>query len=220
MGRELKRVPLDFSWSIDKVWSGYLNPHYKKCPDCENGSTAARERLSDLVSLLMLSGSDSLGGKNHPYFDSMQQFIYGFNSIPSKDMIELTEGLAGRKIDRIGHDASDRWRATAKIIKAAGLPKKWGTCKTCKGESIDPAVKRKYNSWKQSDPPKGDGYQLWTTTNEGAPISPVFSTLESLCEYAQDNCSTFGYNKTSKKNWMEMLDDGFVVHQEGNMLFI
>ena len=28
MGRELKRVPLDFQWPENKVWDGYLNPHY------------------------------------------------------------------------------------------------------------------------------------------------------------------------------------------------
>ena len=34
MGRELKRVPLDFDWPQNKVWHGYLNPyHSTKCPD-------------------------------------------------------------------------------------------------------------------------------------------------------------------------------------------
>lgn len=38
MGRELRRVPLDFNWPIDKVWEGFLNPHRKEqipCPDCK-----------------------------------------------------------------------------------------------------------------------------------------------------------------------------------------
>jgi hypothetical protein len=34
MGRELKRVPLDFKWPEDKVWEGYLNPHYAKSHNC------------------------------------------------------------------------------------------------------------------------------------------------------------------------------------------
>lgn len=47
MGREVKRVPLDFDWPLHKVWEGYLNPHYDACEDCihcgGNGySTAAR----------------------------------------------------------------------------------------------------------------------------------------------------------------------------------
>jgi hypothetical protein len=37
MGREIKRVPLDFGWPINKTWGGYLNPYYGqsiKCPEC------------------------------------------------------------------------------------------------------------------------------------------------------------------------------------------
>lgn len=35
MGREVKRVPLDFSWPLDKVWDGYLNPHYGRSSKCD-----------------------------------------------------------------------------------------------------------------------------------------------------------------------------------------
>lgn len=38
MGRELKRVPADFKWPVDKTWEGYLNPHSSKwvsCTACE-----------------------------------------------------------------------------------------------------------------------------------------------------------------------------------------
>lgn len=35
MGREIKRVPLDFAWPLNKVWKGFLNPHYEgHCSDC------------------------------------------------------------------------------------------------------------------------------------------------------------------------------------------
>jgi hypothetical protein len=39
MGRELKRVPLDFNQPIEKIWTGYINPHdvSSKCSECENG---------------------------------------------------------------------------------------------------------------------------------------------------------------------------------------
>jgi hypothetical protein len=50
MGRELKRVPLDFNWPMNKVWEGFLNPHYKAtdCPHCEGtGSSPLARRLSD-----------------------------------------------------------------------------------------------------------------------------------------------------------------------------
>ena len=43
MGRELRRVPLDFNWPLNKVWEGFCNPHGLPCPEdnktCFNGST-------------------------------------------------------------------------------------------------------------------------------------------------------------------------------------
>lgn len=34
MGREIKRVPLDFQWPMEKVWSGFKNPYYDACRKC------------------------------------------------------------------------------------------------------------------------------------------------------------------------------------------
>lgn len=51
MGREIKRVPLDFQWPMEKVWSGFKNPHYeacRKCPDCDgSGYSPEAERLKN-----------------------------------------------------------------------------------------------------------------------------------------------------------------------------
>ncbi len=214
MGRELKRVPLDFQWPMNKIWEGYLNPHYKKCPDCSNGETAARSCFGTIVSRLMLAGFDSAKGTYHPYLVEM-----GCDK-PSPDMMELTSGLAGRAPSVMGHDAIDKWVAVNKIILAAGLTKEWGICQTCKGEAIDPEVKEKYEAWERYDPMLGVGYQLWETTSEGSPISPVFPSLEELCEYSAENCGTFGSNRATAEEWKDMLSDGFVHHTQGNMTFI
>jgi hypothetical protein len=45
MGRELKRVPLDFDWPLNTVWGGFINPfHHQstKCPNCD-GSGYSKE---------------------------------------------------------------------------------------------------------------------------------------------------------------------------------
>ena len=68
------------------------------------------------------------------------------------------------------------------------------------------------------EPPKGEGYQLWNTTSEGSPISPVFETLDKLCEWCEVNATTFGKFKATKEEWKEMLQDGFVYHKEGNVI--
>lgn len=51
MGREIKRVPLDFDWPWDDtraVWKGYLAPEKFRendCPDCENGYSKHAQKL-------------------------------------------------------------------------------------------------------------------------------------------------------------------------------
>lgn len=64
--------------------------------------------------------------------------------------------------------------------------------------------------------------QLYESTTEGTPLSPVFKAdeLEKLCEWAAENATTFGRHKTTKEGWIKMLTDGFVYHQEGNAIFI
>ena len=51
MGREIKRVPLDFDWPIGQTWLGYaVNVEFPKCPDCDVSglSPAARARRDEL----------------------------------------------------------------------------------------------------------------------------------------------------------------------------
>lgn len=54
-------------------------------------------------------------------------------------------------------------------------------------------------------PPTGDGFQLWENTSEGSPISPVFKTLDELCEWAAENETVFASIKASKEEWMAQL---------------
>jgi hypothetical protein len=50
MGREIKRVPLDFDWPLNEVWAGFDNPYYtaKDCPHCNrSGYGPDTKRLYD-----------------------------------------------------------------------------------------------------------------------------------------------------------------------------
>ena len=52
-------------------------------------------------------------------------------------------------------------------------------------------------------------------------MTPVFESLEKLCEYCEiEKVSVFGRNTATKEEWFKMLDDGFVYHKEGNAVFI
>jgi len=211
LGRALKRVPLDFEWPLNQTWIGYINPHYAKSHNCSackgDGSTFAAQRLGDLVSLLMLSGSDSLQGKCHPYLSEAPLYRTQ-GMVCGLDMAELTGALAGRPTGSPwGHDAIDKWTATKKIITAAGLPEKWGLCPACDGNGTiweSSEDEKLADEWIRSEPPTGDGYQVWETVSEGSPISPVFATPEDLAAHMAT--TRWGADKgTSYEQWMKFI---------------
>jgi len=53
------------------------------------------------------------------------------------------------------------------------------------------------------DPPKGSGWQLWETTTEGSPITPVFKTCELLAHYAEQHCTSFGDMRQTYREWRD-----------------
>lgn len=51
MGREIRRVPLDFHWPLSQPWEGFLLPdqlHERPCPHCKNGYSTHAEHLHHL----------------------------------------------------------------------------------------------------------------------------------------------------------------------------
>ena len=239
MGRKLMRVPLDFDWPLKKTWKGYINPHSTPCPEagrtCFNGENAAAVYLGHLTDMFALIADSAQRGETHPY---CRQLPYGSQhpdwKIQPKEIrdrfVDLVANLMREKRDpRMGF-SSQGFEVYFKILETVGIknPKKgrkkpaydWGHCPVCKGENIDPAIKKASDAWKEYEPPKGEGFQLWETTSEGSPISPVFKTLDLLCEWAAENASTFADCKAPAEAWKKMLGKGLVYHQEGNAIFI
>ena len=137
MGRELKRVPLDFEWPIGEIWEGF-------CPSIE---------------------------KFQKLFGDKFPVLYEYNH---------AREICGKCEDN------------------------FGAC----SESADycfwhnPKNKKKWHK----EIPVGKGYQLWENTTEGSPMSPVFETLEQLCEYLADNqVSWFAGMTMSKEEWYKTL---------------
>ena len=64
--------------------------------------------------------------------------------------------------------------------------------------------------------------QLYESTTEGTPLSPVFKAdeLEALCAWAAENATTFATCKTTKEEWFRMLSNDLVYHQSGNAIFL
>lgn len=189
MSREVKRVALDFEWPLNKVWKGFVRSEDIRghsCSDCDGGATATRQWLEGIAHIILMLDDDLLAQRaERPIHPWLAQLATHPASRPSPDAAELGLGLAGRSgAGPFGHDAIDRWRTTAAIIKAAGLdPETWGICPTCKGTALafDSEEQRAaHEAWEPYDPPAGDGWQVWETVSEGSPITPVFTTPEGL----------------------------------------
>lgn len=123
-------------------------------------------------------------------------------------------------IGGMGHDSCNQWICLRARCERDGVTLE---CAACKGQGHtwpNEEVHQMCENWKDIEPPTGPGYQLWETTSEGSPISPVFTTLDALCSWAADNSSTFGSFRASKEQWRKMLEDDFVHAQQGNAIFM
>ena len=131
MGREIKRVPLNFDWPMYWIWPGYM------------GGVCS---------------------------DDIEYCVKGKNPENKKscDICRHAAKLAGV------------------VIHSYGCPE-----------------------WKIG-PPKGDGWQMWETTTEGSPISPVFSTPEELAHWLANNkASACGSQTASYESWLAMIKKGW-----------
>lgn len=132
MGRELRRVPMDFDYPLNYIWQGFL----------------IQESLSTCVA------------QDKRYCNECRKFAE-IKGIP---------------------------------LDAEGCP--------CFGDYLAEPIKK---IKELLAPPAGEGYQLWENTSEGSPMSPVFSTLEDLCAWCEENATVFADSKTSKEQWMKKL---------------
>lgn len=119
---------------------------------------------------------------------------------PSADKVNSWEDRGGIG----GHDGINRWILIEARAKRLGA---FGKCPKCKGRGetkLPRKMKKRYKKWKEYEPPTGKGYQLWETTTEGSPISPVFANAEKLAKWSVKNATIFGNEKTSYENWLTM----------------
>lgn len=209
MGRKVQRVPLDFDWPLNKVWDGYLTPdrlHGEPCPHCHGGETWASRWLYILCHRINMLASDvrdqERGKPMHPWLaqDQHMPIVWkddahgGLPSDssydvmrPSADIIDLIAAIAGVNPGEVGgfpgrNTERDLYKA---IVKASGL-ESWGACSRCDGEGEQeryPGQRAEREAWEPTEPPTGEGWQLWETVSEGSPISPVFATAEELAQW-------------------------------------
>jgi len=266
MGRELKRVPLDFEWPLKEIWWGFLNPFYKyhlDCPSCNVSgySPWAKDQKEkwqgyhredwewivpgksrynkaagmynfteeDLMTILKSGSFDELIGRRVRYEEDTDTWWEWQGNGKDSKKVTLDGPPPLPKLEEALEWAirSPFWSANSAgyylIIEKAKRERREWKCPQCSGEGriwASKDMKEKSEAWEETPIPTGPGYQLWETTSEGSPVSPVFKDLDSLCAWCEKSATTFGSEKTSKEEWKRMLNDDMVCHREGNMIFI
>lgn len=216
MGREVKRVPVGWDWPVNEIWEGYVRPDRfdeLPCPAggaCEGGQTTARAWVEEIAHLALMLDDDrhaqAAGRPMHPYFNSVPG-----HGRPGPEIAEFGTGLAGRESrSPFGHDAIDRWTAAKRLITAAGLPERWGICPQCDGNGSVEAYegqRAEAEAWSRTEPPAGDGWQVWETVSEGSPISPVFADRAGLVEWLCSPAYTWGASSSLTREQAERFLD-------------
>lgn len=119
-----------------------------------------------------------------------------------------------------GHDSINQWIVVRAECKRLGHPE---ICSKCGGEGSlwpSPEIKKQSEDWTDTEPLADEGFQLWETTSEGSPVSPVFATIEELCEWCAVNATTFGRDRATAEQWRKMLDEDFICHREGGTVYL
>lgn len=269
MGRELKRVQLNFEWPLNKPWQGFINPHHvaTQCAHCSgSGSSPTARQLKDQWYGNAPFRPEDRGSKpftaQHPavravaernighapdfygrgelaieieanrlamhfncswshhlnaddvaalidggrLYDFTSEFKPGIGWVKRDPIPEITpEQVNAWSLSGFGHDSINQWIVVTAECKRLGVS---STCDHCNGDGeIWPSEEAKstYEAWSSSEPPTGDGYQIWETVSEGSPISPVFATPEELARHMVSN--PWGADRGSSfESWMKFIN--------------
>lgn len=204
MGREVRRVALDFIWPINVVWKGFMNPYSPtQCKSCGgSGEGPELRKLSNAWYDFDGTGARWCDKINDEEVDALWEkgrLQPYFKAKPTAEAVNEWE----RNRRGFGHDAINRWICVETRANRLGINE---PCSVCEGHGhywCEDKYEDLYQEWERIPPPPGPGYQLWETTSEGSPMSPVFETPKELARWLTDNgASTFGHSTTTYENWL------------------
>jgi hypothetical protein len=208
MGREIKRVALDFDYPINgMIWKGYHNPYSGlKCSACDgSGENPEMKKLSDDWYGFDRPNSkwcDKITDDEAKALFDEGRFRGDFETCPTGEQVNEWSKSAF-----IGHDCINKWICVKARAKRLGIST--DNCHHCDGQGVvfcSDEYRQLHEDWKWVEPPEGDGYQLWSTTTEGTPMSPVFESPEQLATWLFENeASSFGSSTATYEQWLNFI---------------
>lgn len=202
MGREIKRVALDFDWPISARWKGYLNPYRAhECRTCEGtGLNPASQAIANSFYPHQCGGDRQRAWNDKITQDEVQALadhgrLFDFThvrvagkgwvkrepgTVPTAEEVNAAQNGHGRVGGLLGHDAINRMILIETRARRLGV---YGHCNVCGGSGemwADPKFEKLHDEWKPIEPPAGEGWQLWENVSEGSPVTPVFATSAEL----------------------------------------
>lgn len=121
--------------------------------------------------------------------DYLRDFTHTWDKEHGWQRIEPTPQVTAERVNRwsitspLGLGSSACYLLIEDRCKRLGVP---DVCPACDGHGSTEAYegqRAEADAWECTEPPTGDGWQLWETVSEGSPISPVFATPEKLARW-------------------------------------
>lgn len=117
-------------------------------------------------------------------WDFTREVIPGKGWQPKKNLVHPTAAQVNEwTIRTMGHDSVNSYIVVAARCERYRMPV---LCSSCDGHgSLEafPGQRAEAEAWEPTDPPAGEGWQLWETVSEGSPISPVCPSADALADW-------------------------------------
>jgi hypothetical protein len=211
--RTVKRVPLDFKWPRWKVWEGYRNPHPAppRCNACGGSSlNPDTKRLFDTFPKWCRALTPD---EIQALVDNGRLLPLTHERVPGKGWRKRADGRMPTMRDVLKHCTRPGfgWEVVSQIVLVRARATRlgvFGRCPACNAGWLphpDPEVGKLHAAWKATEPPRGEGWQLWETTSEGSPVSPVFPTARKLARWCAKYATLFAEHKTTERVWLRLI---------------
>lgn len=100
-------------------------------------------------------------------------------------------------IRSMGHDSINAYVVINARCERYGTSTQCATCEGNGSHEAYPGQREEAEKWERTEPPTGEGWQLWQTVSDG-PISPVFETPEELARWMSSSAYNWGVSNGTK----------------------